>query len=95
MLKLDITHDAHKFLKKLPPKQYRQVVSKMLSLMKDPKPHDTKQLIGFPEYWRTDIGEYRIVYKFSEDLVKIEIIGKRNDSDVYRQFRGKSGLVQK
>ncbi|MCD6273542.1 MAG: type II toxin-antitoxin system RelE/ParE family toxin [Deltaproteobacteria bacterium] len=87
MLKLDITHDALKFLKKISPKQFRQIVNKMFDLLKNPKPQDVKPLIGYPHYWRVDVGEYRIIYRILKDTVKIAVIGKRNDDEVYRQFK--------
>jgi len=87
MLKIDITKSAGKFIKKLPPKQYRQVVSTIFNLRENQTPHDSKQLIGYPEYHRADIGEYRIIYRFDTEILYIVIVGKRNDDEVYRQFK--------
>jgi mRNA interferase RelE/StbE len=85
MLKLDLSKKTVAFLYKLPPKQFKQVSKKIFSLMANPKPHDSKELKGFP-YRRTDIGEYRIIYRIEENLLKIALVGKRNDSAVYRQL---------
>ncbi len=82
MLKLDLTKKSISFLDKLPPKQYRQVVQKIFKLMADPEPHDSKKLKGHP-FRRTDIGEYRI----EEPVLKIAVVGKRNDADVYRKLK--------
>jgi mRNA interferase RelE/StbE len=87
MHKIDITKSAGKFIKKLPPKQYRQVVGTILALRENPTPHDSKQLSGYPEYQRADIGEYRIVYRFDKDTVYIAVVGKRNDDEVYKRFK--------
>ena len=87
MLKIDITKSAGKFIKKLPPKQYRQVVGTMLSLRENSKPHDSEQLKGYPQYQRVDIGEYRIIYRFDKDTVYIALVGKRNDDEVYKRFK--------
>jgi len=87
MLKLDITKSSGKFIKKLPPKQFKQVVGTILSLRENPKPHDSKQLIGYPEYQRVDIGEYRIIYRVETGTVYIATIGKRNDDEVYKRFK--------
>ena len=38
------------------------------------------------DYLRIDIGEYRVVYRVEGDTVKIALVGKRNDSDAYRQL---------
>jgi len=86
MYKLNITKTVDRFLKKLQPKQFRQVVQTILKLRLNPNPHDSKQLIGSPEYRRVDIGEFRIIYRVEDDVVKIAVAGKRNDNDVYRKF---------
>ena len=86
MVKLDLTKAAGRFLKKLPAKQFRQIVTTIFRLREQPEPHDAKQLVGYPEYLRVDIGEYRIVYRIDGDTVIICVIGKRNDSEVYKRF---------
>ncbi|MEW6667292.1 MAG: type II toxin-antitoxin system RelE/ParE family toxin [Thermodesulfobacteriota bacterium] len=85
MLRLDLTRQARRFLETLPPKQFRQVVNKVFSLMSNP---DAIQMQGYP-YRRSDIGEYRIVYRVESDTLKVACIGKRNDEEVYRLLRGK------
>jgi mRNA interferase RelE/StbE len=87
MLQINITKSAGKFIKKLPAKQYRQVVSTVLALRENTNPHDSAQLKGYPEYRRVDIGEYRIIYRYDEDTVYITTIGKRNDGEVYKRFK--------
>ena len=86
MYKLDITKAVDRFLKKLQPKQFRQVVQTILKLRVDPTPQDSKQLIGSPDYRRVDIGEFRIIYRVEGDIVKVAVAGKRNDNDAYRRF---------
>ena len=85
MLLLDLTHQAKDFLGQLDPKQYRQIVRKVFSLMEDPKPGDSKPLHGYP-FWRADIGEYRIVYRVEGHILKIALIDKRNDDEVYKKL---------
>jgi mRNA interferase RelE/StbE len=82
MLKLEITRQARGFFKDIPAKQYRQVFNKILALMEDPEPHDSIKLQGY-DYRRTDVGEYRIIYKIAADSVQIILIGKRNDDEIY------------
>ena len=88
MLKLNLTHDALSFLDNVPGKQYKQVVGAMFDLLKNPEPHDSSALRGYP-YRRVDVGEYRIVYRVQEEEVQIVVIGKRNDNDVYRKLARK------
>ncbi len=87
MYKLEITRASSKFLKKLPVKQFRQIVLAILDLSKDPRPNDVRQLKGYSGFYRKDIGEYRIIFRIDGDSLKIAIVGKRNDDDVYKRFK--------
>jgi mRNA interferase RelE/StbE len=88
MKRLDITKDAYKFLRDLQAKQYRQVGQKVLSLLVDSEPNDAGKLVGY-EYWRTDVGEYRIVYRFDKETVFVILIAKRNDDEIYKRLARK------
>ena len=86
MLMLDITKQVRDFLDQLDPKQFRQVANKIFSLMENPKPQDSMELSGYP-YRRTDVGEYRIIYRVENDRLKVALVGKRNDDGIYKQLR--------
>ena len=88
MAKLDGLGAVLEFLKGLQPKVTAQIAKKALSLNIDPLPNDSKQLKGYPNFYRVDTGEYRIVYRFiaEEDLVEIILVGKRNDDEVYKKL---------
>lgn len=86
MVELKITPKAKKFIKTLPPKHQRQVKNHILALQSNPTPHDAKKLLGYENYTRTDIGEYRIIYRYepNNNLITIVLAGKRNDDTIYR-----------
>lgn len=88
MVKLDGLQTVLDFLKGLQPKIAAQIAKKVLVLNVDPLPADSKQLSGYPDYYRVDSGEYRIVYRFKpdEDLVEVILVGKRNDDEVYKRL---------
>ena len=82
-----VTREMRNYL----PKVYKQVMSKIISLQFNPRPHDSKKIgLGF----RVDKGEYRIYYQVNEDeqLVEVLVVGKRNDDEVYKVIR-RMGLV--
>lgn len=89
MAKLDGLQAVLEFLKGLQPKIAAQIAKKTLSLNIDPLPTDSKQLKGYPNYYRVDSGEYRIVYRYQpeKDLVEVILVGKRNDDEVYKQLQ--------
>lgn len=86
MLTLDLTRQAKDFLEQLDAKQFRQIVRKIFDLMENPKQGDAHPLHGYP-FWRTDVGEYRIVYRIEQDTFKVALVDKRNDDEVYKKLR--------
>lgn len=88
MLRIELSKKAAKFLRRLPPKQAKQIARKLVALRQDPRPHDAKKLKGIQEETlRADVGEYRIIYRVAGDTLQVPLIGKRNDADVYRRLR--------
>ena len=85
MLKLLVSKKAQKFLDDLPPKQFRQIIKKVFALLENPRPHDSEELRGYT-FLRNDAGEYRIIYDVQGDTLRLIVIGKRNDEEVYRQL---------
>lgn len=88
MAKLDGLGTVLSFLKKLQPKIAAQIAKKIFALNEEPLPNDSKQLKGYSDLYRVDIGEYRIVYRFlvDEDLVEVILVDKRNDDEVYKKL---------
>ena len=85
MLEINISKQASKFLEKAHPKHARQIARKLFELQQNPFPHDSIQLKGqHAKLYRTDVGEYRVIYFIEENILFITIIGKRNDGEVYK-----------
>jgi mRNA interferase RelE/StbE len=88
MLKIDISKRAVKFIESLPAKQKKQITTKIIELSNNPEPQDSIQIKGFPQFRRTSVGEYRIIYKVDNKIILVIIlVGRRNDDDVYKQLK--------
>ncbi len=87
MLEFNPSRVSEKFLKRLPPKHRRQVAEKIFGLIENPEAPDSIPLRGYADYYRVDIGEYRIVYRWSVTTLYVPLIGKRNDDEVYRKLK--------
>ena len=89
MTKLDGVAAVLDFLAGLQPKHAAQVAKKALALGKEPLPHDSQGLAGYPDLRRGDVGEYRIVYRHraDADVVEILLVAKRNDDEVYQRLK--------
>ena len=86
MLSLDLGNRARRFVHKLPPKQFDQVDRKIAALREAPFPHDSKHPKGV-DWYRVDVGEYRIIYNVRGNVLDIPLIGKRNDDEVYKKLK--------
>ena len=88
MLKIEISKRADKFIDTLPPKQKRQITSKILELRTNPEPQDSIRLKGFEQYRRMTVGEYRVIYYVRDNVLLIVVlVGRRNDNAVYKQLK--------
>ena len=87
MRNIDFTKQADKFLRKLQKKQQRQVSSKIRDLLDNPFPNDCVSIQGVPNFYRVDVGEFRVCYTLNTDTLTIAMVGKRNDNEVYRKFK--------
>lgn len=90
MLKLEIASDAAKFIKTVGGKHAGQISIKIMDLLSNPRPHDSELLKGTKrEHLRTDVGEYRIVYRVEGNVLVVPIVDRRNDDEVYKQVKRK------
>ncbi len=87
MLKIKISKDADRFLKKIPAKHARQIFERIALLRNDPFAIKSLELKGFSPFCRFRSGEYRVIFRIDDDTLHITIIGKRNDDEVYKQLR--------
>jgi mRNA interferase RelE/StbE len=90
---LQIDKAVLKDLQDLQAKQYKQVVSKLLSLSQQPYQQDCKALKGLTGAYRVDQGEFRILFyvqEMTEDQIMGQVqifrVGKRNDDEVYQNL---------
>ena len=85
MRRLEFHRDAYKFLRDLDAKQFKQVTNKVFLLAINPQQPDSKKLEN-SDHLRADIGEFRIIYRFDDENVYVDAIGKRGDDDIYKKF---------
>jgi mRNA interferase RelE/StbE len=72
MLSPNFSKQSAKFLRRLQkgqPKHAKQIATKVVELCSTPRPHDCAELRGY-DYLRVDIGEYRIVYTFNDNVYR-------------------------
>ena len=92
-----LSHKAGKFLDGLDATQYRQIGKRLFELCYDHFPNDSRHLKFHPGVRRIHVGEFRICYRptgelgpcpnCDQDVVKIVVVGPRNDDFAYRELR--------
>lgn len=88
MRSLSLDRAARKEIDGLPDKHFRQVISAIFDLLKEPLPADARPLKGVP-FYRITVGEYRVIYDYNEAQINVVVFGKRNDGEVYAMLRRK------
>ena len=96
--KLDISEDALSKLEDFgmsDAKLLRQIFIKILSLRRNPKPQDCKELRNFTyagfKGFRVDQGEYRIIYVVDEKNKTIKVGHILNRNEAYKELKHKKG----
>ena len=49
-----------------------------MDLLKNPKPHDSSKLKGYPDLYRKDVGEYRIIPLVPKRQIVLQPNSQRN-----------------
>jgi mRNA interferase RelE/StbE len=92
MPRLDLSKQAFNFLSELPAKQGRQIMERLKILSDDPQGLPSELLKGYAPLRRAKAGEFRIVYALEDDVLKVRLIGERNDDEIYKALqRGWNG----
>ena len=84
MLTISLSKRADKSLGKIPLKQAKQIAERITQLANDPTALPSVALKGYAPWRRVKVGAYRIIYTVDGDILRIAIIGKRNDNEIYR-----------
>ena len=76
-MKIRISDRAYKQLKKIPKNQSERLLNAIDSLSENPR--KGKRLTGkLAAYFSLRVGDYRIIYSISDDLIQIIVLGQRS-----------------
>ena len=73
MMKINFSKQVNKYLKKTPAKHAKQVARKIIEMRQTPFPNDSKKLVN-TDFYRVDIGEYRLVYYVDNNVVYLMVL---------------------
>lgn len=87
-LEIDLSRQPVRFMKKLArtnKADSRKILSRLEDLPNNPKPPQAARVTGYAaEIYRIRVGDYRIIYSFDDETLRIGVIGRRND--VYQKL---------
>ncbi len=63
-----------------------QIDRRLEELKTNPRPHDSKRLVGRRKSYRIDSGEYRILYDVDDEIRLVAVWRVRHRKDVYRNL---------
>jgi len=74
MYKVTITRPAEKDLRSLDRQTKNRIVTEILSLVNDPRPHGCRKVVTEERLWRVRVGDWRIGYEIDDSSKEITII---------------------
>lgn len=79
-MKIKIRKSAIKDLKRIPVSEKVKIHSKILELEKFPDIPNIKKLTNFEPAYRLRVGDYRILFDWSDDIIEIGRVLHRKES---------------
>lgn len=83
MYRLEVSHAAHRQVRKLPAKTQERINQAIARLAEEPRPSGTKKLTE-REGYRIRAGDYRILYQIDDNSKVVIIYRVMARGDVYR-----------
>lgn len=83
--RVQIKASAVKEIAALPKREQRRVVSAIEALAGDPRPEGVRKLTGIEDAYRVRVGDYRIVYQISDEVLTVFVVRVGHRKDVYRR----------
>lgn len=81
-----LTRSVVRHVGRLQTKIRNQLDRRFEELRSNPRPHDSKRLVGRHKSYRIDSGEYRILYDVDDEIRHVAVWRVRHRKDVYRNL---------
>ncbi len=83
--KVVVKSKAQKELRKLPKQAYVLIRKAINELATNPRPHQSRKMVGGSNQWRLRVGAYRIIYTIMDRQLIVEIVRVAHRKEVYRK----------
>lgn len=82
--RIEVKRPANRELEDLEPRLARRILASIETLSSQPRPRQSRKLVGSENSYRLRVGEYRVLYQIDDGnrLISVVAIGHRRE--VYR-----------
>jgi mRNA interferase RelE/StbE len=82
--RVEFKASALKELDALQRREQARIIPRINALANNPRPHGSIKLQGQTDQYRIRIGNYRVVYEISDDVLLVLVVQVGHRRDVYR-----------
>lgn len=87
MYTVELKPQAQKFIERQSKKIQRQLITKIETLRKNPRPPNCKLLHSSKRIYRIRTGNYRIIYQIKDQILLVIIAKVGDRKDVYKNLK--------
>lgn len=84
MYTIEFKSSVEKDFRKIPRTQQLKIWSSIQALKSDPRPKNSRKLVGTDSDYRIRVGDYRVVYRIEDDDKIVIIFAVDHRKDIYR-----------
>lgn len=84
MYTIEFKSSVEKDFRKIPRTQQLKIWSSIQSLKSDPRPKNSRKLVGTDSDYRIRVGDYRVIYRIEDDHKIVIIFAVDHRKDIYR-----------
>ena len=84
--RVEFSPRAFKQFKTLPERVQKGLKSRIDSLSDDPRPKSSKKLEGASSLYRLRFGDYRVVYRIEDNVLRVLVVKIGHRKDIYRML---------
>lgn len=86
MYVVTLTRRVEREIRKLSPAVQIRILDVLEALALDPRPHGVKKLAGFNDVWHLRAGDYRVIYRVSDEELVVTVVRAGHRREVYRRL---------
>jgi mRNA interferase RelE/StbE len=81
---VELRPGAARVLRKLPPIDRSRIARRIDALTLTPRPAGAKMLTGPERFYRIRVGDYRVIYQVSDEVLRVLVLRIGHRREIYR-----------